>query len=636
MAGKDLSAKLAVILHADVVGSTELVRRDEKRAHARIQETFHQLGETIGTYLGRVRELRGDALLAEFERASDAVSAALAFQVRQQEYVDGLDDDIRPMVRIGIALGEVVIADDTITGAGVVLAQRFEQLAPPGGVCITPAIREALPSRLPFDLENLGAHLPKGFDHETDVYRVSLRDAAELPGPETEKPARAGRPRKPSPTSLLAGVLVILAVVTGLAYLAWNPASESSPSERAEESVSERPSIAVLPFDNLSGDPNQEYFADGITEDLTTDLSRISGLFVVSRNSAFSYKGQSIDVRVVAEELGVRYVLEGSVRRAGEQVRINAQLIDGSDGGHVWAERFDGSMAGVFKLQDDVNRRIVSALEVTLTPDDKKRFDRIETTVPEAYDVLLRGVEEYNTYTSDAIARSRALFERAAELDPSYARALANIALTHATDVNFYWSSDRETSIRLGLEYAEKALALDSNIPQIYLTRSILYLSQRQYPAAIEAGRRTVEVHPQYADGQATLAFILSYDGQFEEALEALARAHRINPQGTGIYFAVEGRILFQLGRYDEALERLEVAISRNPAFDRMHLNLAAVYAAMGRLDDARWSVDEALAISPDINLASERQNSLYRRQSDLDKFLEALRLAGIPQGPPE
>ena len=328
----------------------------------------------------------------------------------------------------------------------------------------------------------------------------------------------------------------------------------------------------------------------------------------------------------------MRYVLEGSVRRAGDQVRINAQLIDATDGGHVWADRFDGTMADVFALQDEVNRQIVAALEVKLTPADEKRFDLVETRVPEAYDLMLRGVEEYNTFTREAIARSRVLFERALQLDPSYARALANIALTHATDVNFYWTEDRESSIRLGLEFAEKALALDDSIPQIYLTRSILYLSQRQYPAAIEAGRRTIEVHPEYADGQATLAFILSFDGQFEAALAALARARRINPQGTGIYLGIEGRTLFQMGRYEEALARLEEALARNPAFDRLHLSQAAVYAAMGRPGEAAWSVEEALAISPDFSLATERENSLYRRQADLDKYLDALRLAGVPE----
>jgi adenylate cyclase len=500
VAGDRLSGKLAVILHADIVGSTELVQRDEHSAHQRIQQAFQGFSRIISSYQGEVRELRGDALLAEFGRASDAVCAALAFQSQQAATIATLDDDIRPQVRVGIALGEVVIADATVTGAGVVLAQRLEQLAEPGGICITPAIREALPKRLPFALENLGERELKGFDEAVGVYRVALAPGAALPPPER----LAGRDNK-APVRIIA--LSALLLAAGLLVTAWF-ALRDDPSVPVPvvQSIADKPSIAVLPFDNLSGDPEQEYFADGITEDLTTDLSRISGLFVVARNSSFSYKGRSVDLRSVAEELGVRYILEGSVRRSGDQVRINAQLIDGSSGGHLWAERFDGTMANVFSLQDEVNRRIVSALEVKLTADDRRQFEKVETDIPEAYDLMLRGVEEYNRFSGENVARAREYFERAAALDPNYARAYANVALTLATDVNFQWTANREESIRLGLEYAERALALDDSIPQIYLTRSILYLSQRQHAAALEAARRTVAVHPNYADGQATLA----------------------------------------------------------------------------------------------------------------------------------
>ena len=630
MAAKRLSGKLAVILHADVVGSTALVQQDEQKAHARIQDSFQRFGKSISNYHGQVRELRGDALLAEFERASDAISAALSFQSDQANYNAQLDDDIRPLVRVGIAMGEVVIADDTITGAGVVLAQRLEQLADPGGLCITPAIREAMPQRLPFELENIGEQELKGFDEPVGVYRVALTSGATVPPPQ---PGRSSGPAEGSQRFRIVATVVVLAVFAAATYgfVSWQSREAIIP-ESTEQIPSEKPSIAVLPFNNMSGDPDQEYFADGITEDLTTDLSRISGLFVVARNSSFSYKGRSVDLRTVARELGVRYVLEGSVRRNGDQIRINAQLIDGSNGGHLWAERFDGTMADVFALQDNVNRKIVAALEINLTAADEQRFDRVETTSPEAYDVLLRGLEIYNTFTIDAIGEARELFKQAATIDPNYARAYANIALTHVTEINFFWSRNREESIRLGLEFASKAVELDDSIPQIYLTRSILYLAQRQHQTALEAAQRTIEVHPNYVDGQATMAFIQSYSGQLEPALESLVRAKQINPQGTGIYLEIEGRILFLLRRYDDALRVLEEALERNPAFDRIHLDMAAVNAELGRPDDAAWAVDEALAISPDISLAKERRESLYKRESDFDHYIEALRKAGVPE----
>ena len=625
MASSRLAGKLAVILHADVVGSTELVRRDEQTAHARIRETFNRFGDVISRYRGQVRELRGDALLAEFERASDAATATLAFQAEQAAGNATLDDDIRPEVRVGIALGEVVIADATITGAGVVLAQRLEQFAEPGGLCITSAVREALPQRLPFELENLGELELKGFDHTVGAFRVRLRDGAVVPQPEA--PDR----RTPVPMFALAAMLLLAFGIGAWAFIEWSPRDDGS-APPAAQTRADKPSIAVLPFDNLSGDPEQDYFADGITEDLTTDLSRLSGLFVVARNSAFAYKGRSVDLRTVADELGVRYVLEGSVRRAGDRIRINAQLVDGASGGHIWAGRFDGRLADVFALQDDVNRKIVAALSVSLTAADEQRFDRVETTSPEAYDVLLRGVEQYNTFTAASVAEARELFLRAIELDPTYARAYANVALTHSADVNFFWTDDRDESIRLGLEYADRALALDDSIPQIYLTRSILYLSQRQHEAAFEAAQRTIEVHPNYADGFATLAFIASYSGQFEDGLAAIDQAMRINPQGTGVYLSVKGRILYQMGRYAEALPILEQSIERNPAFDRIHLVLAATYARLGRMDDAAWSVEEALAINPEITLAREYRESIYRRDEDLEHFVEGLRLAGVPE----
>ena len=629
MANRHLSGKLAVILHADIVGSTRLVQLDEQKAHQRIRDAFQRFGRIISDYHGEVRELRGDALLAEFERASDAVTAALVFQAGQEDYNAGLTDDVRPLARVGIAMGEVVIADATITGAGVVLAQRLEQVSEPGGVCITPAIREALPRRLPYTLENLGERELKGFDESVGVYRVALAPDAQLPPPERgrKRAARASFPVKTVAVLALLALAALLVIV-----LNQRGGDEVSQAVPVEQAVSQKPSIAVLPFDNLSGDPEQDYFADGIAEDLITDLSRLSGLFVVARNSSFAYRDRSMDLRAVGEELGVRYLLEGSVRRVGDQVRINAQLIDSSSGGHLWAERFDGSMSDVFRLQDEVNRKIVAALEVKLTVADEQRIEQVETASPEAYDLVLRGNERYNVFTSDSIVEAREIYRRAVEVDPDYARAYANIALTYATAVNFFWADDREESIRLGLEYAKKADKLDDSIPQIYLTRSILYLSQRQHEAALEAAKRTIEVHPNYADGYATLAFIASYAGEFQTGLDAIAQSIRINPQGTGVYLSVKGRILFLMKRYEDALPPLLEAARRNPAFDRIQLILAATYAELGRMDDAEWAVQELLLINPDITLQSEREDNLYRNQSDLEHVLNALRKAGLPE----
>jgi adenylate cyclase len=342
--------KLAVLLHADVIGSTTLVQINETLAHERIQDTFRRFSQTISSYDGIAHEIRGDALVAEFARASDAVSASMAFQVANTTHNEQISDDIRPALRIGIAMGEVVVADNTVTGGGVVLAQRLEQLAEEGGTCIQGAAYETMPKRLPFDYKNLGEQHVKGFDEPARVYAVSLKPGGVIPEPQT-----MFRPETSAPD------------------------------------LPEKPSIAVLPFNNMSSDAEQEYFSDGITEDIITELSRFRSLFVIARNSSFTYKGQSVDIRKVGHELGVRYVLEGSVRRAGESVRITAQLIEAQSGSHCWAERYDRKLDDIFAVQEEVSRTIAATL---LGRVEQDRLELAKMSRPEnlaAHDYLLRG-----------------------------------------------------------------------------------------------------------------------------------------------------------------------------------------------------------------------------------------------------
>lgn len=621
------SGKLAVILHADVAGSTELVQQDEHLAHERIRIAFGRFAEIVARYNGRVCELRGDALLAEFERASDAVMAGLAFQSEQINHNRQLDDSIQVSVRVGIAMGEVVIADDTVTGAGVVLAQRLEQLAEPGGLVIQGAAYETVPRRLPFDYENLGDYRPKGFDESVRAYRVKLRPGEPIPPPQERNYSAAT-----SKIGLfLTAVAVALIAAVGLAFLFnnWIPQKEVV-SVESTGLPSEKPSIAVLPFTNMSGDPDQDYFADGMTDDLITDISKISGLFVVSRNSSFAYKGQSPDVGQVSKELSVRYVLEGSVRRAGGQVRINAQLIDATTGGHIWAERFDGNMEEVFNIQDEVNRKIVSALAVSLTQNDRERLEHKRTTSPDAYDMLLRGLELYQRFSPKNNAQAREFFKKAAALDPGYARAYANLSWSHTTDVNMNWTELRDESIILGEEYAKQALALDDSIPQIHMSLSAVYLAQRKHDSAVAEARLTLELHPNYADGYAWLAFVSLYAGELDEALASIHAAKRFNPRYSYIYLFLEGHIYLLMGQYQQAITQLQKAAERNPAFDRVHLLLAAAYGHLSMIEDAEWSVTEALVINPDISIANEQQNANYRLTEHRNLYLDGLQKAGL------
>ena len=314
-----LAARLSVIVHADVLGSTQLVQRDERLAHERITLAFRRLAQTVASYGGRVHEVRGDALLAEFARASDAVCAALAFQQQSIAHNSTLDDDILPEIRIGIALGEVIVADRTMTGAGVVLAQRVEQLCEPGGVSITEAIREALPARLPIDSDNLGKQDVKGFDKSVRVYTVRLRDGIEAPPPEAPAPAKISR-------AVLSGAFVLLlAAAVALAWLRpWEPDTARASIDRMAYPLPQQPSIVVLPFDNLSGDPEQDVFVDGLTGDIINDLTRYPDFFVIARHSSFAYRDRQATAQQIAEELGVQYLVEGSIQRTADRVGLLA------------------------------------------------------------------------------------------------------------------------------------------------------------------------------------------------------------------------------------------------------------------------------------------------------------------------
>ncbi len=636
------SSKLAVILHADVVGSTTLVQLDEDLAHERIQDTFRRFGDTITKYQGRVRELRGDALLAEFERASDAVTASLAFQAEQVELIAQLNDTILPMVRVGNAMGEVIVADNTVTGAGVVLAQRVEQLAEPGGVCITGAIHEALPTRMPFDQEDLGEQELKGFDERVRIYRVELKAGESIPPPQESGQDEASSKRR----RLIAFVAAIAVVVAGGAaywFKPWEQREETASVERMAFPLPDKPSIAVLPFNNMSDDRSQEYFSDGITEDIITDLSKISGLFVIARNSTFQYKRMPVDIKGVARELGVRYILEGSVRKARDQVRINAQLIDATTGGHVWADRYDGRVDNIFELQDKVTRRIIAALSVQLTAGEREEVTRQETGSTDAYDAFLRGWEHYLRQTPQDFAKAVAHFNRALELDRAYGRAYAALAATYWEVWKRFWHQD------LGLPLAQHepryraeqflVEAMENPTPLAHQVASAMLLHQQQYEDAIAEARRAIALDSNDADSYIALAAALTLSGGADEALEWIERAMRLNPHYPGYYLYQLGLAQFNRGTFDEAAISLEKATAINPDDRWSQRLLIATYGSLDRNEDAarvleaveqRGSRGWLNAIDP-LTVTSSAFWLPFKEPEDAERLAQGLRKAGVP-----
>ena len=588
MAKDRLSGKLAVILHADVVGSTQLVQQDEQLAHERIQNAFRNFSDKIVEYHGRVRELRGDALLAEFERASDAVTAALAFQSEHSDRLASLSDDIQPMIRVGIALGEVIIADRTITGAGVVLAQRIEQLAEPGGLCITSAIHEALPNRMPFSIESLGEHALKGFEEQVRVYLVQLGSGESVPPPQQKIN------RQESPDNwrrmVVVGVVVLL-VAAGIAY--WSksslPQEEPASIENMAFPLPDKPSIAVLPFTNMSDDPKQEYFADGMTEDLITDLSKISGLFVIARNSSFSYKGQQVKVRQVSEDLGVRYILEGSVRRAGDQVRINAQLIDATTGGHLWAERYDGSLADVFSLQDKVTAQIMEAMSVTLTQRELGDLGSTGTSNTDAHDAYLQGLSFYFRNTPAGNAKAEPHLKQAIELDPEFKRAYTALAKVYYKGREWEYSLALGTWWRKNVFRTYRALAKSEgdNISDVHVVRSQMALHKHQLGVALREAEQALALNTNDVDALKAKVRALIYSGQYEEGRKLANHVMRLDPVVIAEPLYLIGLSHFATGDFEKAADFVERAIENDPTTAIYVRLLAATYGKLGTNNEA-------------------------------------------------
>jgi adenylate cyclase len=590
MARDNLSAKLAVILHADIAESTMLVQQDERLAHERIQDIFRRFSKTIEIYQGHVRELRGDALLADFDRPSDAVTAALAFQADHSCYIEQLNDDIRPAVRVGIAMGEVIIADSTVTGAGVVLAQRVEQLSESGGVCITAAIHEGLPKRLPFDQAGMGEQTLKGFDELVKVYAVSLKPGCVIPKPEA---------------------------------LALH--------DTATAELPDRPSIAVLPFDNMSGDPEQEYFSDGITEDIITELSRFSTLFVIARHSSFAFKGERLGIREIGEKLKVQYIVEGSIRRVGKRIRITVQLIEVGSENHIWAERYDRLLDDIFAVQDEVTRTIVSTLPGRVEGNFAERAARKPIANMTAYDYLLRGHMHCHRLTKDDNAEAQKMYRKAIEFDPNLAQAHAWLAWTYHMDHYFVWET--RDSTELAANSINRALVLDDNDSFIRAVYAYTLRREGRLEEAEMQFGKAVDLNPNDPIATAWLAEFLVSRGRSEEALHWVEKAIRRDPYHVDRYYIIQGEALYCLRDYEGAVQAIRQAKLNDNYWG--NALLAASCAQIDRMEEARIAAKRVISFRdeaqtsghplPFSNLEFDFADTL-----DLDHFRDGLRKAGL------
>ena len=629
-----LPRKLAVILHADVVGSTSLVRQNEALAHERIQALFHSFSDIIHTYQGIAHELRGDALVAEFARASDALAASLYFQKASIESNAAYDDEIKPKIRIGISLGEVVIADNTITGAGVVLAQRLEQLAESGGVCIQGAAYETVPQRLPFKFDNLGDQQVKGFEEPVRVYAASLKPGEAIPPPEAKRADDIVNRRNALNPRLAVSLLLVIAAL-GVTLAWWQPWIKSTDPVSAPQTASDAgqmPSIAVLPFQTLSNESTQDYFSDGVTNDIITDLSKFSNLLVIASNSVFTYKGKPVSVKEVGQELGVRYVLEGSIQKSGNKVRINAQLIDAETDHHLWADRYDFEVDDIFKIQDEITSTVVTSLQVIIT-DSEKNLEAIHLTDSlEAYDLYLRG-RTYLKGTKKAHLEARKLFDKAIKLDPGFSAAYAEKSFTYFSSFIMPMSRDPEV-VEAALETALKAVEADDMLPLAHARLAWAYFSNREHAKAIASARRAVALGPNDAEAHAQLGNILNWSGKPTEGKLNIEKAMKLNPYYPYYYLFYLGHAHYLLNENEKAVELMNRVVTRAPYFLPVRRHLAVLYAEKGMLEEAREHTKEVLRIFPGASIEDERARCFYRWEPDLmQRFFSGLRKSGMPEG---
>jgi TolB-like protein/class 3 adenylate cyclase len=609
--------RLAAILAADVAGYSRLMGANEETA-LRVLTGHRELFDTlIARHGGRIFNTAGDSVVAEFSSPVEAVRCAVNVQQALAECNATLPPQQRMQFRIGINLGDVMVKGADLLGDGVNVAARLEALAKPGGICLSRAIYEQVRAALPLDYQYLGEKTLKNIAQAVPVYQVGM--AAVPPGRAPSRRMRA---------AVLAGAaLAAIGAGIGAAMLFWTP-EQTAPTSLA--ALVAKPSIAVLPFNNMSGDPQQDYFSDGMSEDLITDLSKVSGLLVIARNSTFAYKGQPVNVAQIGRELGVRYVVEGSVRKSGGRVRITAQLIDVASGSHMWAERYDRELKDIFDLQDDVRQKIVAALAVKLSPAESERLARKQTSSVEAYDLFARGLELESRFTREDNLEARQMFLRAIELDPTFARAYGKLANTYTVEVDMGWSSTAEAMAN-GVIYGERAVTLEDGLPEAHWTLSRAYVIYRQLPRALAVIERAVALNPSYADGLAYYALLLNYDNRPDVALDRIQQAMLVNPQHPFWYLNILGEIDYMSGRYTEAVDHLQRSLERNPNWHPARRTLIAAYGQLDRKDDAQWEIAEMEMAGAALSLSKIRQET-FRSSTNLERMLDGLRKAGVSE----
>ncbi len=628
MAEKGFKRKLTAILSADAVEYSRLMGEDEEATVHTLKAYRDVFSTLIQQHNGQVLDSPGDYFLAEFVSVVDAVQCAVAVQKEIKARNDELAENRKMQFRIGINLGDVIQEDDRIYGDGVNIAARLEGLAEPGGICISKTAFDQIESKLPYGYEFLGDQTVKNIAKPVGAYHVIMEPRVTIAGkPVDKKPAALRR------MLILSGAvaIVVLAFFSGIwQFYLRQPKEEPASKEKMAYPLPDKPSIAVLPFENLSGIQEKDYIANGITENIITGLSRIPQMFVIARNSVFIYKGKPVKTRQVSEELGVRYVLEGSVQTEGERVRITAQLVDAIEGHHLWAERYDRDLKDLFALQDEITMKILTALEVKITEGLQALVYHHTTENLDAYSKVLKGREYIYSHKPGNLTLARQVLQEAVALDPKYIVAWRFLAVSYLMEVWLGATESPAKSIEQAEKLAQKILSLDDADPETYFTLGQIYLLKSQHEKSAAAYQKTIAIDPNHADAHMNLAMCLWFTRKYEEALEFSTKAMRLNPNPPIWYFSCQSDCYRLTGQYEEAIKVLNKALRSYPNHPTTIIAMILTYSAMGREKEARSAAAKALRINPGFSVERFGKSGPYKYEEDRKRDMDLLRKAGL------
>jgi adenylate cyclase len=627
-----MERRLAAILMTDMVGYSRLMGLDEEGTIARQKAHRDEIIDPkISMHGGRVVKAIGDGLLVEFPSVVGAVKCAVEVQEQLAQHETEFPENRRIRYRMGINLGDIVIDGEDILGDGVNVAARLEALAPPGGICISRTARDQVRDKLNYGLEDWGEVSVKNVPRPVRVFRLLC--APEDAGKQLSRPVSS--PSKEKPFIITATVLALAVLISGLIWTQpWRPQIEAASMSRMAYSLPEKPSLAVMPFGNLSDEPDQGFFAEGLTEDIITDISKVSGIFVIAKGSTQPYSGKSVKVKRVAEDLGVRYVLSGSVRRSGDKLRITAQLADAIKGAQIWADRYDREVKDVFAVQSEITRQVVKALAVTLKANEHDRLFQKYITNIDAYEAFIRARAAVGAPTRSNIEQGEKLFKRVIDLDPNFAGGYAGISFNYSVKARFRYGDSPDNDTRRALEFAQKAIAADKEFAWSYIALAGAYLANGNHDAAVEAARRAVAIQPNGYEANLFMGFYLNFAGHPAEAVQHLEAANTLSRIDTirGLDFL--GMAYFTNGDYAKCEETWTRRFDRlgAPDYPHAHVFLAGAQAMLNRTERAEASVRRFRHISPQFRLSSWSWINNYKLPEHRKRLYDAAIKAGIPE----